>query len=207
MLPNWERLVIQLPDEFRRRYTGAAVRYVLAEPGDDATMRTVASAFVVAALDLYLLAHADLRLQRIPSDDEDVLAWGIRDAVFVLVWNHSDSAIGIASRIAGTTPMAMLISRSESESRLARKLADTLGDSCSSVVSIDSFISTRVLFSSAQLGWSRERTTVELFRRYNDRLREFASFEGTSSAMRQDVLRFVIATSSPPTPPSSITPA
>jgi hypothetical protein len=105
---------------------------------------------------------------------ESDFSWRIRDFTYVYLPDTDNAAFAKAIDLGSRSVHVTLIVPPGHEEILSRACRPILKGRTPPILSLETVISFRVLFSSGHFGWTHERVVLELLRRYNRRVLEAA---------------------------------
>jgi hypothetical protein len=167
MLPKSVQNMLILPDDWRELSAGAVAADLLAQVPEQPGQPEFVRQLIRASLELMLTAlghNTDPEWRVQPEGDNK---WRVRSLLYAWFLAVDDDVLDDCIRLAAETPSPFVIVPSNTDYLLSRALHSVLSGPPPNIFSIDSFISWRVAFASADAHWSHDRTLLDLFTRCN----------------------------------------
>jgi hypothetical protein len=161
--------MLKLPKDWRRLPAGG-IAVDLAKQVDDQTIRTEVWRHLIGAAFDGLVAWLDeTRGRTARIEEQPALTWRINDAVFVYLpeidYDFLDRCVDLATLAFFVT----VLTPPRRDIPLHKVLAAILDEKVPCVMSVDTYLSCRVLFSHADLNCTHDQAVLALLKRYNER--------------------------------------
>lgn len=156
--PNWRTFA-----------SGAVAVDLLAQIDGRAPRDDAACHLVAASLDLLVATWPTGKRSSLLIEGLSNAMWRISTHYYTYLAEDDDAALAKCIELGQTTPLTVVLFGAH-ESLKRELLTSVLAERAPSVWALDSFVSWRTLATMIDLGWSRERTLVELLLRYNRRV-------------------------------------
>jgi hypothetical protein len=99
-------------------------------------------------------------------------SWQIGDFVWHYLHAVDNEALRFAVETAASRFFGYLVVPPRHEEILWRACLEVADGRCPEILGLDSLINLRALFTSGDMHWSQQQTILEIFRRYNAKVRE-----------------------------------
>jgi hypothetical protein len=150
--------------------TGGAVIADLFQQLPDMKAKTVFASHVIGA-SLEIAIAGIFQDKQPPQLEERIsdLTWQIRDCIYTYIPEINNSALEKATVLASRSQTVTMLVPPKHDNVFWRACEFTLKSHSPMIMSLESYVSLRTLFSSADLEWPQERVIFDILRRYNRR--------------------------------------